>query len=183
MSKSKLVISLLFFTMLNLLVFQQWRHSSLEERYEIEKMRSEVNNEFLDELIWMRLNDIENLSKDHLVSQGRLEGLVSYLSEEPNERDAINQLWHEGYMRGLAQTEWEHDVISETHYNKGYREAIEKAFPDGNYPTYVNYPPKDVDGSAIGKPEFDSSKAGERLNSNKEVIDALNEKIDEIRSE
>ena len=82
--------------MLNLLVFQQWRHSSLEERYEIEKMRSEVNNEFLDELIWMRLNDIENLSKDHLVSQGRLEGLVSYLSEEPNERDAINQLWHEG---------------------------------------------------------------------------------------
>ena len=51
MSKDKLVISLLFFTMLNLLIFQQWRHSSLEERYEIEKMRSEVNNEFLDELV------------------------------------------------------------------------------------------------------------------------------------
>ena len=170
-------------TVINLFAFMIWSNSNLKNQLKLSEMRANVNTEFANELLWLQINDVQQLSSDSLVAQGRLEGMVDYYAQDEGKRIEIDNLWHEGYMRGLGQIDWEYDAVTETHYNKGYKDALDKAFPDGNYPTYVNYPPKDVDGSAIGKPEFDSSKAGEKLNGNKEVIDALNKKIDEIRSE
>ena len=44
-------------------------------------------------------------------------------------------------MRGLGQVEWEYDVLSESTTTE-VTKALEKAFPNGDYPQYVNYPPE-----------------------------------------
>ena len=107
--------------------------------------------------------------------------MVDYYAQDEGTRNQIDSLWHEGYMRGLGQTEWEYDVLSETNYNKGYKEALEKAFPDGDYPQYVNYPPREVKGNVIKTPEFDNNLKG--LKDNTEVVDQLNDKIKQIKNE
>ena len=69
----------------------------------------------------------------------------------------------------------------ESNYNRGYKEALEKAFPNGDYPQYVNYPPREVKGNVIKTPEFDNKLEG--LKDNTEVVDQLNEKIKQIKNE
>jgi hypothetical protein len=71
--------------------------------------------------------------------------------------------------------------LSESNYNRGYKEALDKAFPDGKYPQYVNYPPREIKGSAIKTPEFDDKLEG--LKDNTEVVDQLNDKIKQIKNE
>ena len=84
-------------------------------------------------------------------------------------------------VAGLGQVEWEHDMLSESNYNRGYKEALEKAFPNGDYPQYVNYPPREVKGNVIKTPEFDDKLKG--LKDNTEVVDQLNDKIKQIKNE
>ena len=110
-----------------------------------------------------------------------MEGMVEYYAQDEGTRTQIDNLWHEGYMRGLGQVEWEHDILSESNYNRGYKEALEKAFPNGDYPQYVNYPPREVKGNAIKTPEFDDKLKG--LKDNTEVVDQLNDKIKQIKNE
>ena len=114
------------------------------------------------------------------LSVHRVESVTEFKSpykfgQDVEDRQHIDNLWHEGYMRGLSQTDWEYDVISETNYKKGYKEALDVAFPNGDYPQYVNYPPREVNEDAIKTPEFDDSLKG--LKDNTEVIDQLNDKI------
>ena len=180
-SKQKFIIGLVFLTMLNVGILQQWQISNLSNQLEISDMRAKVNTEFADELLWLQMNDIQQLSKDSLLAQGKLEGMVEYYAQDEGTRTQIDNLWHEGYMRGLGQVEWEHDVLSESNYNRGYKEALDKAFPDGKYPQYVNYPPREVKGNAIKTPEFDNKLKG--LKDNAEVVDQLNNKIKQIKNE
>ena len=180
-SKQKFIIGLVFLTMLNVGILQQWQISNLSNQLEISDMRAKVNTEFADELLWLQLNDVEQLTKDNLIAQGKLEGMVEYYAQDEGTRTQIDNLWHEGYMRGLGQVEWEHDVLSESNYNRGYKEALDKAFPDGKYPQYVNYPPREVKGSAIKTPEFDNKLEG--IKDNTEVVDQLNDKIKQIKNE
>ena len=180
-SKQKFMIGLVFLTSLNVGILQQWQISNLSNQLDISDMRAKVNTEFADELLWLQINDIEQLTKDNLIAHGKLQGMVDYYAQDEGTRNQIDSLWHEGYMRGLGQTEWEYDVLSETNYNKGYKEALEKAFPDGDYPQYVNYPPREVKGNVIKTPEFDNNLKG--LKDNTEVVDQLNDKIKQIKNE
>ena len=168
-------------TVINLFAFMIWSNSNLENQLKLSEMRADVNTEFANELLWLQLNDVQKLSSDSLVAQGRLEGMVNYYSQDEEHRIEIDNLWHEGYMRGLGQTDWEYDAVTETHYNKGYKDALDKAFPDGNLPQYVNYPPREVSEDAIKTPEFDNKLEG--LKDNTEVVDQLNEKIKEITNQ
>ena len=180
-SKQKFMIALVFLTMINVGILQQWQISNLSNQLEISDMRAKVNTEFADELLWLEINDVEQLTKDNLIAQGKLEGMIEYYAQDEGTRTQIDNLWHEGYMRGLGQVEWEHDVLSESNYNRGYKEALEKAFPDGQYPQYVNYPPREIKGNAIKTPEFDDKLKG--LKDNTEVVDQLNDKIKQIKNE
>ena len=180
-SKQKFMNALVFLTMTNLGILQQWQMSNLSNQLEISDMRAKVNTEFADELLWLQMNDIERLTKDNLIAQGKLEGMVEYYAQDEGTRTQIDNLWHEGYMRGLGQVEWEHDMLSESNYNRGYKEALEKAFPNGDFPQYVNYPPREVKGNAIKTPEFDDKLKG--LKDNTEVVDQLNDKIKQIKNE
>ena len=105
--------------------------------------------------------------------------MVEYYAQDEGTRTQIDNLWHEGYMRGLGQVDWEYDVTVRVNYNRGYKEALDKAFPNGDYPQYVNYPPREVSSDAIKTPEFDNKLEG--LKDNTEVVDQLNDKIKQIK--
>ena len=66
-SKQKFTIGLVFLTMLNVGILQQWQISNLSNQLEISDMRAKVNTEFADELLWLQMNDIQQLSKDSLL--------------------------------------------------------------------------------------------------------------------
>ena len=165
------------FTAVNLLLLQQWKIGYLNNQLQLSTMRSDVNNDFTNELLWLRVNDTYEATKDQLVSQGRVEGVVSYLMGDDTE--VLDNLWHEGYMRGLAQIDFEYDALSDSNYEKGYHAAMRDAFPHTEA-EFVNASPRDVEEDAIKTPEFDNL---EGLEDNTEVIDQLNEKIKEIKSE
>ncbi len=166
-------------TFVNFGIYQQSRINDLTNQLSISDMRAKVNTEFADELLWLRINDVHSLNKENLIAQGRLEGVIAHINGA--DQEAVENLWHEGYMRGLSQVDWEYDALSESNFERGYRSALEKAFPNGDYPSFVNYPPRDVEANAIGKPKFDSSNEG--LKDNTELVDELNDKIKEVTNE
>ena len=176
-SKQKFIISLVFLTVLNLGILQQWRLLHVSNQLEISEMRANVNTEFADELLWLRVNDTHKATEEQLISQGRIEGVVSYLVGD--DKEVLDNLWHEGYMRGLAQVDYEYDMLSESNFEKGYHKAMKDAFPHTEA-EFINSSPRNVKENAIKTPEFDNI---EGLKDNTEVIDQLNEKIKQVKSE
>ena len=181
MNKTRFIIVMAVLTVANIVFLQQWRMNYLSNQLELSEMRANVNTEFANELLWLQLNDVENQTANSLIAQGRIEGMVNYYAQDDQNRQHIDNLWHEGYMRGLSQIDWEHDAVSEVNYNKGYRDAIETAFPEGNYPKSINLPTREVEESAIAEPNFDKAQSG--LSDNAEVIDALNKKLEQVTQE
>ena len=166
------------FTAVNSMLLQQWKINRLSGQIELAEMRANINTEWANELLWLRMNDVHDLTKDQLVAQGRIEGVVGYLNGD--DREMIDNLWHEGYTRGLAQVDYEYDVISNSNYEKGYHAAMQNAFPEHPVVSFgfVNEKPRGVDAEAIKTPDFDSNN--QDLDDNDKVIDDLNNKIEEV---
>ena len=180
------------FTAVNSMLLQQWKINRLNSQVKLAEMQSSINVEWANELLWDRINDVHTLTKDQLVAQGRVEGIVSYLSGDNTQE--MNDLWHEGYMRGLVQADYEYEVISDTNYERGYHAAMQDAFthtgwrmpvsahPDNPKPRYdsrmehlVNEIPRNVNESAIKTPEFDEKN--QDLESTEELVDKLNTEL------
>lgn len=178
----RLAIIGIVFTLVNAVLVQQYKINDISNQIEISKMRADVNTEFTNELLWLRVNDTHKTSEKQLVAQGRLEGLIGYFAKDSEEQNHISNLWHEGYMRGLEQVDWEYDSVKENNYNKGFGDAIEKLFPKGDYPAFINFPPRKVEEKAILTPKFDVI-SDEELKDNEEVINTLNIKIKEVVNE
>ena len=167
------------FTAANLLLLQNWKIDSLNNQLRLSEMRSDVNNDFTNELLWLRVNDTHVATQEQLISQGRIEGVVSYLVGD--DKEVLDNLWHEGYMRGLAQVDYEYETLSDSNYERGYHAAMQDAFPHVEA-EFVNDSPRDVKEDAIKAPEFDTINE-ENLKDNKEVINSLNVKIEELSSD
>ena len=160
------------FTAVNSMLLQQWKINKLNARIKLAEMRANINTEWTNELLSLRMNDIHELTKDQLIAQGRVEGVVSYLNGD--DREVLDNLWHEGYTRGLSQVDYEHEVVADNSYERGYHAAMQDAFP--NHPNssfgFVNEAPRNVNENAIKTPEFDENN--EDLESNEDVLDKLN---------
>ena len=166
------------FTFVNVMLLQQWKISKLNAQVKLAEMRADINTEWTNELLSIRMNDIHDLTKDQLVAQGRVEGVVSYLNGD--DREVLDNLWHEGYTRGLSQVDWEYETLADSNYEKGYHAAMQDAFPSHPNKTFgfVNETPRNINRSAIKTPEFDNNN--QDLEDNDEVINNLNNKIEEV---
>ena len=141
MKKYYAVTIAVIFTVVNVMILQQARISKLEDYLKVYDLRAEVNADFTNELVWMRMNDVHEGVQDQLVAQGRLEGAMSYLQSDDEEKDVVSKIWHEGYSRGLTQVDYEHKMVSESGFLQGYKAAVHEVFPDGNYPQNVSFRP------------------------------------------
>ena len=164
------------FTAVNAMMLQQWKINRLNAQVKLAQMRANINTEWTNELLSMRMNDIHELTKDQLIAQGRVEGVVSYLNGD--DREVLDNLWHEGYVRGLSQVDYEHDMIADNNYERGYHAAMEDAFPF--HPIVIT--PRTVTEGAIKTPDFDES-VGSTLSDNEEEIEAINKKIKNLFEE
>ena len=79
-TKEKALTIFSVLTIINLFSYMIWSNSNLRNQLELSEMRADVNTEFANELLWLQVNDVEQLASDSLVAQGRLEGMVDYLS-------------------------------------------------------------------------------------------------------
>ena len=123
----------LLFTLVNHSITLDRENVRLRSMVELSEMRSEVNNDFVSELLWTRFNDIEGFNADMLISQGRIEGVIDYINNE--NATYIDELWHEGYQRGLSQVDFERDVIANSNFERGYTQGKnERIFNE----TFVN---------------------------------------------
>ena len=80
-------------TFANFSIYQDGQIKELENHLKLAEMRSTINTEFVDELLMARVNDIYSISEDQLVSQGRIEGVVTYLNGDSTQY--VNEMWHE----------------------------------------------------------------------------------------
>jgi len=175
----RLAIVGIMFTLVNAVLVQQYRLNDVSNQLEISRMRADINTDFTDELLWLKVNDTYEVTQEQLIAQGRVEGIVSYLVGD--DKEILDNLWHEGYMRGLAQIDYEYDMLSDSNYEKGYHAAMQDAFPHTEA-EFVNNSPRDVKEDAIKAPQFDTTNE-DSLKDNEEVINALNVKIEELSSD
>ena len=170
------------FTAVNAMLLQQRKIDRLSAQGKLAEMRANINTEWTNELLSMRMNDIHDLTKDQLIAQGRVEGVVSYLNGD--DREVLDNLWHEGYTRGLSQVDYEYDMISESNYEKGYHAAMQDVFPlhPVNAFGFVNEKPRDVNKTAINTPDVDKG-VGISIPDNEKQIDILNSKIESLFNE
>jgi len=174
-SMASMTLLVLLLTLVNYSITLDRENVRLRGMFELSEMRSDINNDFVSELMWSRLNDFENFDADILVAQGRIEGVIDYINNDNS--TYIDELWHEGYQRGLSQVDFERDVIANSNFDRGYvqgkNERIFNVFED------INTSPRKLEPDAILTPEFDNNSD---IPENSETIEALNKKIDEIRT-
>ena len=164
----------LFFTLANYTLTVHRENVRLEGVIELEEMRSDVNNDFVAELLWARFNDFDYKTDDMLIAQGRIEGVIDYINND--NATYIDNLWHEGYQRGLSQVDYEREVIAENSFERGYEKGKKEQFFVSDE-SIVNTSPRVVDEDAIKKPEFDVNV---NLPETQKQVEELNKKAEEL---
>jgi|LULG01.1.fsa_nt_gb hypothetical protein len=120
-------------TMVNYGIYIEGKNAHLKRLVELSDARSEINQEWANEITHIMLNKLSQDNEDGLRSQGRMEGIVEYLT---NPKD-YHSVWHEGYQRGLDQ-----------------REEMAKMEKGESFPTDKPIPVKP---DVIKKPDFDNA--------------------------
>ena len=101
MNKTTIVLLVTIATLVNYGVWQHGENTRLSNMLEISDMRSELSQEWTNEVTFSLLNKLNDNQEEGMRNQGRMEGIVEYLT---NPKD-YHSVWHEGYQRGLNQSE------------------------------------------------------------------------------
>lgn len=83
---------------------------------QIEEKRGKINEDQMNELLWIRMNDMQNQTSEIARMQGYSEGIQAVALNVPPHQSQISNIWHSGYQRGLEQT----GFVEEMGYEKGY---------------------------------------------------------------
>ena len=130
-TKTTIALAAVIATLVNYNIYLQSKTSRLEHMVQMSDARSGINQEWADEITHIMLNKLSQENEEGMRNQGRMEGIVEYLT---NPKD-YHSVWHEGYQRGLNQTE-----------------EMAKMEKGGLFPTDKPIPVKP---DAIKKPDFD----------------------------
>ena len=131
MNKLNVVLSIAVATLLNYSIWTQARNSRLNDMINLSDMRSELSQEWTNEVTFSLLNKLNDSHEEGMRNQGRMEGIVEYITS-PKDYQSV---WHEGYQRGLNQSEEMARIEKEADDNAPFDRPIK---PD-----------------AIKKPDFD----------------------------
>lgn len=82
----------------------------------IEEKRGKINEDQMNELLWIRMNDMQNQNTEIARMQGYNEGIQAVALNVPPHQSQVSNIWHAGYQRGLEQT----NFVEEMGYEKGY---------------------------------------------------------------
>jgi hypothetical protein len=131
MNKATIGLLVTIVTLVNYGVWQHGENTRLNNMLKLSDMRSELSQEWTNEVTFSLLNKLNDNHEEGMRNQGRMEGIVEYLTK-PEDYQSV---WHEGYQRGLDQSA---------------EMAIMEKEADDNAP--FNKP---INPDAIKKPDFD----------------------------
>ena len=100
MNKTTIGLLVTVATLVNYGVWQHGENTRLNDMLELSDMRSELSQEWTNEVTFSLLNKLNDNHEEGMRNQGRMEGIVEYLT---NPKD-YQSIWHEGYQRGLNQS-------------------------------------------------------------------------------
>ena len=95
------VSAILLVTLVNYTIYLTSENSRLTHMVQLSDTRSDINQEWADEITHVMINKLNDNHEEGMRSQGRIEGIVDYLTK-PEDYQSV---WHEGYQRGLNQSE------------------------------------------------------------------------------
>ena len=101
MNKTTIALWVAVVTLVNYGIWQQGENTRLSNMLELSDMRSNLSQEWTNEVTFSLLNKLDSNHEEGMRNQGRMEGIVEYLTN-PKEYHSV---WHEGYQRGLNQSE------------------------------------------------------------------------------
>lgn len=99
---------------------QYYRSTKMDLLLEVEKKRNEINTDQINEFILS--GNRHNISNDpvYAESQGYVRGILSVVTKASPQDSEISSIWHNGYERGLSQSEF----VGEMQYEKGYQSGF-----------------------------------------------------------
>ena len=131
MNKTTIGLLVAVATLVNYGVWQHGENTRLNNMLELSDMRSELSQEWTNEVTFSLLNQLNDNHEEGMRNQGRMEGIVEYITSP----QAYQSVWHEGYQRCLNQSEEMARIVKEADDNAPFDRPIK---PD-----------------AIKKPDFD----------------------------
>jgi len=98
---------------------QWWKIETLEVISKAQIVEEQINDDnFRDLLSGLLKND----SQESIKNQGKLEGMITVISNKKPDDTEFNQIWHAGYQRGLDQTKDTYEIA----FKKGLEEAAKE---------------------------------------------------------
>ena len=101
MNKTTIALCVAVVTLVNYGVWQHGENTRLNDMLELSDMRSDLSQEWTNEVPYSLLHKLNDNHEEGMRIQGRMEGIVDYLTK-PEDYQSV---WHEGYQRGLNQSE------------------------------------------------------------------------------
>tara|TARA_R110002012_G_scaffold269906_4_gene454117 strand:- start:323 stop:859 length:537 start_codon:yes stop_codon:yes gene_type:complete len=152
-------------------VYLQGQNGTLKQMVQMANLHAKISEEMSDEILYSNVLNLNNDNKEILTQQGKIEGVLSVMR---NEED-YSVSWHDGYERGLNQTE---DMLS-MEYDRGYHSAMKDANAHLISPDHPIIPatPRPVVSDAIKTPSFDENV---KLPETQDEVNKLNIKIENL---
>ena len=152
-------------------VYLQGQNGTLKQMVQMANLHAKISEEMSDEILYNNIMNLNSTNKEMLSQQGRIEGILAVMR---NEED-FSTAWHEGYERGLNQTD---DMLS-AEYDRGYHSAMKDANAHLISPDHPVIPaaPRPVVSDAIKTPSFDENV---KLPETDDEVNKLNIKIENL---
>ena len=152
-------------------VYLQGQNSTLKQMVQMANLHAKISEEMSDEILYNNVLNLNNDNKEMLTQQGKIEGILAVMRNE----EEYSTSWHEGYERGLNQTE---DMLS-MEYERGYHSAMKDANSHLISPEHPIIPatPRPIVSDAIKTPSFDENV---KLPETNDEVNKLNIKIENL---
>ena len=152
-------------------VYLQGQNSTLKQMVQMANLHAKISEEMSDEILYNNVLNLNNDNKEMLTQQGKIEGILAVMRNE----EEYSTSWHEGYERGLNQTE---DMLS-MEYDRGYHSAMKDANAHLISPDHPIIPatPRPIVSDAIKTPSFDENV---KLPETNDEVNKLNIKIENL---
>ena len=146
-------------------------NDNLKHMVEMSNLHAKISEGMADELLYKHVMNLNNDNKAILTQQGKLEGILAVMRNE----EEYTTSWHEGYERGLNQTD---DMLS-VEYDRGYHSGIKDANSHLISPDHPVIPasPRPVLEGAIKTPSFDENV---KLPETEDEVNKLNVEIEKL---
>ena len=103
-------------------VFQYQKTDTYSLLNDVNRDRSRINQDSLNEVLLGYMNDIRTNTLENARQSGKLEGILAVAFRANPAENEHSAIWHGGYERGLSQT----DFVGEMQYEKGYQNGMIK---------------------------------------------------------